>query len=314
MDAVTYGLRRHGERPRVGPFAPDVRRTGRVSLGGMHQHAREPWPGPGTTPRGPVAARTSLTLAVVAAAASVVTLLPDVLHGTPVMNGSARGTAVVVLVAAVPTLVAGVLLAGRKRLLGPPLWLGALALMAYNAVMFCFATPFNRAFPLYVAMLGLAVAALVTGLRASDPRRYVVRGRARLVAVWIGVVAVANTALWLATVVPAVVDDDSSFLDGTGLTTNPVFVQDLAFWLPLAMLVGWWLWRRRRWGGLLAAGLLVFWVLESATVAVDQWLGSAADPSSDLATREASYLFIGLGVVGLGVLWAFLRSLDRRPT
>jgi hypothetical protein len=33
-------------------------------------------------------------------------------------------------------------------------------------------------------------------------------------------------------------------LDGTGLTTMPTYVQDLAFWLPLMGLAAWWLWRR----------------------------------------------------------------------
>jgi hypothetical protein len=266
--------------------------------------------------RGPVAARTSSALAAVASVAAVLTWVPGLLHGPAAMNGSARGTALVVLVAGVPVLLAGMLLTRRDGWVGPPLWLGALGLMAYNAVLFCFATPFNRAFPVYVAMLGLAVASTVSllhGLRTSVVETWFPpNARARRAAPYIWLVGGLNTAVWLAAVVPAVVRDDPRFLAGTGLTTNPVYVQDLAFWLPLAALVGWLLWQGYAWGGLLAGGLLVFWVLEAATVAVDQGLAHAADPASPVAGPGGVALFALLGAVGLVVLGAYLRALKPR--
>jgi hypothetical protein len=266
---------------------------------------------------GKVAVRTSVGLAGAAALAGLLTLVPGVLHGPAVMNGSAAGTALVVLVVSVPTLLTGVTLTLADAWLGPVLWLGALGALTYNAVMFAFATPFNQAFLAYEAMLGLGIAGLVTLLRSLDrgtvTDRYTARRRARFAAPYIAVVAVANAVLWLSGVLPAVARDTAPFLRGTGLTTNPVYVQDLAFWLPAALLVAWWLWRGHRWAGLLAGGLLVFWLLEAVTVAVDQWLGSAADPSSDVATRGATYLFLGLGAVGALVLVGYLRALhDRR--
>jgi hypothetical protein len=65
-----------------------------------------------------------------------------------------------------------------------------------------------------------------------------------------------------------------------GVATNPVFVQDLAIWLPAATAVALGLWNRRPWGPLLAGATLVFWFMESVAIAVDQWFGSTADPAS----------------------------------
>ena len=45
-------------------------------------------------------------------------------------------------------------------------------------------------------------------------------------------------------------------------------------------MIGWWLWSGRPLGIVLAGGLLAFWILESVSIAVDQALGVAADPSS----------------------------------
>lgn len=94
-------------------------------------------------------ARVVLTflLAGVAVPTAALTLWdPGLLLGPAAMNGSARGTALVVLVLGVP-LVAG---AGWVSRHGDPAWLaaaaGGVAFLTYNAVMFVFATPFNRAF------------------------------------------------------------------------------------------------------------------------------------------------------------------------
>ena len=69
--------------------APTIRTTGRPQT---------------VDPTTGVALGLSWLLAAAATAASVATLtVPDLLSGTPVMNGSAMGTALVVLVIAVPS-------------------------------------------------------------------------------------------------------------------------------------------------------------------------------------------------------------------
>jgi hypothetical protein len=110
-------------------------------------------------------------------------------------------------------------------------------------------------------------------------------------------------------VVPATfAEEPTSFLAGTGLTTNPIFVQDLVFWLPSAGVIGWLAWTQRPRGALLAGSYLVFGLLESIGVATDQWFGSSADPSSDVATMGAAVMFAVLAVIGIVALAFYVRS------
>jgi hypothetical protein len=104
--------------------------------------------------RGGAAYWLSAALAVAAAASSLLTFtVPAVLRGTAVMNGSARGTALAVLLAGVPALACSMVLAARGSAAAVITWLGAAGFLLYNSLMFVFATPANRLFPLYLAML-----------------------------------------------------------------------------------------------------------------------------------------------------------------
>jgi hypothetical protein len=262
--------------------------------------------------------RMSALLGVVSALAAAGTaFIPDVLSGTAVMNGSARGTALVVLFVAVPVLAASVREAAhRGSTRGLAVWVGIVAYLTYNAVMFCFGTPFNLLFPLYVAMLSLSIF-LLAGLavHACDVGRHVSSGRGpRWVAVYIAVVVVLNSLLWLRGVTTAVLaDEPTSFLKGAGLTTNPVYVQDLAFWLPVMAWLAYSLARPLRDRLVLVAAGLVFWVIEGLGVAVDQWMGYRADPTTVWATAGAAWLFVATTLIGLVPAWAVLRELPRRP-
>ena len=238
-------------------------------------------------------------LAVMSAAAAVGTLLPDLLQGPPAMNGSAMGTAAVVLVVAVPLLVVSAVRSRSGSLRFRAVWVGTVAYLAYNAVLFCFATPFNRVFLTYVAMLGLA--AWTLGLlvaRSWDVRVDGSRVPARCIAAFLWVVVVLNTGAWLAQILPGLVGPlPPEFLDGTGMDTNPIFVQDLAFWLPAMAWLGWALWQRRDRGYFLASAGLAYWLLEAVGVAVDQWWGHHLDPDSSVVSLAGSAGFVVMAVV-----------------
>jgi hypothetical protein len=122
----------------------------------------------------------------------------------------------------------------------------------------------------------------------------------RGIAVYMWVTVALNAAAWLARIVPAVVRGGTPpYLRGTGLTVNVVYVQDLALWLPLLAVAAAWLWRRRPWGYLLAGAGLVMWVLESTSIAVDQWYGHAAAPASPVASGALVPAFAAKAVIGL---------------
>jgi hypothetical protein len=128
-------------------------------------------------------------------------------------------------------------------------------------------------------MLSLSAWSIATVLWQADARaladRFSPRVPVRGIAAYVWVVAVLNAAAWLARIVPALATSGTpAFLRGTGLTTNVVYVQDLALWLPLMAAAAAWLWRRRPWGYLIAGAGLVMWVIESVSIAVDQWYGT----------------------------------------
>lgn len=260
-----------------------------------------------------------LLVVVAAAAAGFSLFVPALLSGAEVTRGNLRGTALVMLVVALPVLVASVISTVRGSARGLVVWLGTLGYLLYQAVLFCFATPLNSLFLTYVGYLGLSLWSLVAVLRATDLDGFGARLSsgmpARPVAgVALGL-AVLNALAWLAPIVPAVLGPDPSTLVGdTGLLTNPVYVQDLAVWLPLLAAAAVAAWRRRTWGLLVTGAMLVMFVLESVGIATDQWFGSLADPTSGSASMSAVPVFAVLALVlAVPVVW-YLRHVDGAPT
>jgi hypothetical protein len=257
------------------------------------------------------------TAALAATASACTAFVPGVLRGTAVMNGSGRGTALVVLFAAVPLLVISAALVGAGSVRPVITWLGADAYILYNSVLFLFITPFNQLFLLYVAMFCLSFWTLVTVVKAIDvpafARRFSIEFPARSLAVVLAVVGGLNGLAWLANVVPGVLSTTSpKFLVGTGLTTNPIYAQDLSFWVPLMLVSAVWLWQRRPWGFVNAGALLVFGAIESISIAVDQWMGATADPSSTVASASFAPIFAVVAAVTLIPLFFYFRNLARR--
>ena len=128
-----------------------------------------------------------------------------------------------------------------------------------------------------------------------------------------GCIVALNALAWLTRIVPTLTaGGQAAFLRGTGLPTSPVYVQDLALWLPLIAVAAAWLWQRRPWGYVLIGGTLVMLILESAGIAVDQWYGHAADPASPVASAVLTPAFGVLALIGLVPAWYLFRGLPGR--
>jgi hypothetical protein len=258
-------------------------------------------------------------LAVAAAVSAGVSLLrPSVLRGVAVTDGNLRGTALVVLAVGVPLLLEGARRARRGSVPGLVLWLAAAMYLTYQAVLFCFATPMNRLFPAYVAMLSLAMATAVSLARAVDveavaPR--LVRGR-RVVPLVLGVSATLNALAWLGRALPIVwTGRPPAAVTDSGLATSPVLVQDLAFWLPLSLLVAVLALRGHPWGAVLSSALVSFYAVEALGVASDQWWGVRADPDHPaVASLAAVPTGIALALALAAVMaWSLRRTIAADP-
>jgi hypothetical protein len=255
----------------------------------------------------------SLLAAAATFAASAASLLfPDLLRGPAAMNGSLQGTALVLIVVTLPVLLASMWLAGRGSTLALLGWLGAVASIAYQGVLFAYATPFNPLFFLYVATLSLGVWSLIV-LAARTPVREVAeaigeRPRARVVvAAWLLVNMAAFLILWLRATVPAVLSEaPPEFLVGTGMTTGVGQVLDLGFTLPIMAAAAVLLLLRRPIGYVVSGALVVMLTIETFSIGVDQWFGAAADPASTVVSMALVPVFGVMTALGLGVLVLFL--------
>jgi hypothetical protein len=145
-------------------------------------------------------------LASVSAVAAAATLfVPGILTGPAVMNGSARGTALVVLLVAVPTLLTAMWSTARGSVRALLVWLGTAGYLIYNAIMFAFATPFNRLFLGYMAMLSLSIWTVIVVLYQLDLlaiRHHVLPSMpVRGIAIYVWLVVMLNLVAWLSGIV-----------------------------------------------------------------------------------------------------------------
>jgi hypothetical protein len=274
---------------------------------------------PSTTARfGPTVSVLSGLLLVASTVACVSALaMPDLIHGPAVMVGSMRGTAGVMLVLAIPMLLIAMGTMGEGRLPAAVGWIAGLVFLTYQAWMFLFAVPFNGLFLVYVAMLAFGFWAILALLSRLAPARLVAappRMPVRLLAGWMVASSAAFYALWLRNVVPASFDSDApAFLDGTGMVTATNYVLDMAFFLPLTLVAAVALWRRTAWGVVVGGAMLVVLVLESIAIAVDQWVGAAADPQSPIASAAMTPVFAAVAVIGAVMVGLWYRGATGAP-
>ena len=319
LDAITFNPRtsptgRQDRRPLNQPGSePGI---GRTDLR-PNSEARVGQDKPPVLARGRAPFLLSGALVVVAAIAAGFSFFsPSLLTGAPVATGCLRGTALVILAAGLPVLVAAMTRTAHNSARGLVVWLGTLAYLLYQAVMFCFATPVNKLFLFYIAYLGLAIWSIVVLLRATDLTGYIARLSPRLPARFIAgfalTLAVLNAYAWLASIIPAVLSTEpSTLVQDTGLLTNPVYVQDLAIWLPLLFTSALATWRRKPWGMLVTGAMLAMFVLESIGIAADQWFGSLAAPLSSAASMSMVPTFTVAAVISAVPLNLYCRNLDR---
>jgi hypothetical protein len=256
----------------------------------------------------------SVLLVVDALVATVAALArPDLIYGPAVSVGSLRGTALVVLVVALPVLVASMFAVGRGSRIAVVGWLGALGYIAYQGVLFLFGTPFNGLFFFWVGLLAFGIWALIVLVPRVPVAEFAAMfGSAtpvRAIGAFLVILAGAFYVLWLKAIVPAVFNSESpAFLVGTGMITGPGQIIDLGFALPITVLAAVTIWQRRPMGYLLGGTMLVMLGIESLSIGVDQWFGSVADPNSPVVSAALFPAFVIIAVIDFALLGLFVRS------
>jgi len=206
-------------------------------------------------------------------AGSVIALAVDSIYAglTPSFLPQALAQDIANLAIASPALLILAALALRSSLRAYLLWLGVLTFTLYNYVIYAFSIPFGPLFPLWVAVLGLCIYALIGGVTAVDhgavAARFASRRAVTVVAWFLIVTAVLFGLLWLSEDVPALLAGarPQSLVD-MGLPTNPVHILDLGFFLPAVIATGVLLLKRTPFAHTLAPSLIVFLVLTGVPI------------------------------------------------
>jgi hypothetical protein len=189
----------------------------------------------------------------------------------------ARGTDLATLFLAVPVLAIGLALSTRGSSAGRLAVVAGLLYLVYNYAIFAFAVALNPLTAVHIAIFGVSLWSLVLGGRAAVEGSFAAADRLNRRAaggLLIGVAALFGL-LWLGqiatTTTTGILPPD---LVKAGISSNPVYALDLAFFLPLCALAGIGLLRRNSaaafafpmliWVALMGAGVVGGFLLMAA--------------------------------------------------
>ena len=207
---------------------------------------------------------------VAAAIASIAGFVPALYRDPKVVIAQSHGFDLGNLIA-VLVLGLGLTWSARGSVRGRLIATGALGYLLYSFVTYAFLIVLNAATVLYIAVLGFGVWSFITGLAAVDDQKadQLAAGHLyqRLTAVFMIVIAALFALTWLREISASVVSGKlPAALEAAGWPMNPVYVLDLGFVVPLAVLGGLRLLRRKPGGARLVVPFLVFLPLLSISV------------------------------------------------
>jgi hypothetical protein len=176
-----------------------------------------------------------IVAAVVFAAALASEVVRDLYPGeSPWAREAFRGGDLVTLLIAVPALVAALVLVRRGSVRAVPVWIGALFYTLYIYAYAVFGATFNDVFLLHILAFSLSMFALACALPAIDlaaiKTEFAGNRWAKAVGIFLVVVGIGQGALWVFVVV-------RNAINGEVLHDIPVSGQHLVFALDLSLLV-----------------------------------------------------------------------------
>lgn len=226
------------------------------------------------------------------------------------VSGAAQVIAgdVVTLCLGIPLLAVSAWLYRRGSLRGALLLAGTLGYFLYTYASMAFLAAFNPLFLVYVALFSLSLFAFILSLMSIDvaalPGRFSARLPRRGIAGVLFAIGGFLLLAWLGRVMPAILTGTPPF----GLesyTTLVIQALDLGLIVPLTILAGVLLVRRRPFGYLLAAVALLKGLTMATAVsamAFGQVLAGVAVSPAELV------IFPGLALANAAMAWALLRN------
>ena len=217
----------------------------------------------------------SILAAILAIGGNVVALSVDSIYAslTPsfLPQALAQDIASLAIVSPAWLILAALALGGSLR--AHLLWLGVLTFTIYNYVIYTFSVPFGPLLPVWIAVFGLSLYALIGGVVSTNHRivqqAYTSVRAARATGWLLIITGVLFAILWLSEDIPAwLAGKAPQSLIGMGIPTNPVHILDLAFFLPALWIIGIFLLMKKPLGYTLAPAFIVFIILTGMPILI----------------------------------------------
>jgi hypothetical protein len=225
---------------------------------------------PTTTHHQQLADRLAILAGLAAALAAVVGFVPGTYRDPELVVDQSHGYDLANLIVAL-VLELSILVAARGSLRARLIAIGALGCLAYSFVTYAFLIVLNPATLLYIAVLAFAGWSFVFGFTGVDDAKVqaVLRGRLarRTTACFLVILGVLFGITWLSQIASADISGNlPAELAAIGWPMNPVYVLDLGFVLPLALVTAVGIARRRPAAERIAVSFVVFVALLAMSI------------------------------------------------
>jgi len=220
------------------------------------------------------------------------------------------GNDLVTLLVAVPLLLAGLTLARRGSMRGELVWYAVLGYGVYNYAFYAFGAKMNAFFPLYVVLFAGSALALILALGQMDPGRVAqhfahttpvrtISGYMLLTGGGLGTAWLAQWAAFAFRGIEPGIGEEAFTL---------IAAMDLSFVVPWFALGGFLLWKRRPWGFVLAAILILKGATYTLVLTTSAVVGARRGIEGAAAQVPIWAVWTLAGVAALVVLLRNLRA------
>jgi len=255
----------------------------------------------------------SIIVAILAAVASVGGLLISNLYqDNDFVKLAWFANDLITAMVAVPLLIASLWFVKKGSLHGQLVWMGMLGYMAYNFAFYLFGAAFNAFFLVYVALFSVSVAALILGLSNLDvnyiAQRFSPQSPVKVIGIYLMVIAMMLLLMETGMISNYLLTGNlPATIQQTGHPTSVVFALDLSIVVPVSVVTGILLWKRRTWGYVMGMMML----LKGFTYGLVLCIGTVVLAKSPAYGQwdPTSPFYVVIASVGFTGCWVMLKNL-----